>query len=279
VATQLLNDSPSIRFGLLVGVGGGVPDLPNEIDIRLGDIVVSKPTKTAGGVVHHDMGKETLNGFEQTGTLNKPPAILQAAVQQLVAQHELEDSHVPLYLSKMVEKFSKMKEKYTSVVRDRHQGGKTCSSCDSSQVVRRPPRLSSSPFIYYGMIGSTNRVVKNAAQWEKFKSGDLDITCVEMEAAGLMDSFPCLVIRGVCDYADSHKNKKWQPYAAATAAAYMKEILSVIPAQEVTKIPDATSLMQIPREWLAFLPVEKPKYSISFRIDMPIKTDLSPIQF
>ena|SRR5256885_15501310 len=61
--------------------------------------------------------------------------------------------------------------------------------------------------------------------------------CVEMEAAGLMDSFPCLVIRGICDYADSHKNKKWQPYAAATAAAYMKEILSVIPAQEVTKIP------------------------------------------
>jgi nucleoside phosphorylase len=108
--------------------------------------------------------------------------------------------------------------------------------------------LSSSPFIHYGTIGSANRVVKNAAQREKLKSGDLDIMCVEMEAAGLMDSFPCLVIRGICDYADSHKNKKWQPYAAATAAAYMKEILSVIPAQEVAKIPDATSVVQIPRE-------------------------------
>src|SRR3984893_12751939 len=63
VATQLLNDFPSIRFGLLVGIGGGVPDLANEIDIRLGDIVVSKPTKTAGGVVQYDMGKEFLNGF------------------------------------------------------------------------------------------------------------------------------------------------------------------------------------------------------------------------
>jgi nucleoside phosphorylase len=257
VATQLLNDFPSIRFGLLVGIGGGVPDLANEIDIRLGDIVVSKPTKTAGGVVQYDMGKETLNGFERTGTLNKPPAVLRAAVQQLVAQHELEDSHISLYLSKMLEKFSKMKEKYTHPGAEHdqlfatayeHQGGKTCASCDSSQVVRRPPRSSSSPFIHYGTIGSANRVAKNAAQREKLKSGDLDIMCVEMEAAGLMDSFPCLVIRGICDYADSHKNKKWQPYAAATAAAYMKEILSVIPAQEVTKIPDAISVVQIPRE-------------------------------
>jgi nucleoside phosphorylase len=68
VATQLLNDFSSIKFGLLVGIGGGVPDLANEIDIRLSDIVVSKPTKTAGGVVQYDMGKETLNGFERTGT-------------------------------------------------------------------------------------------------------------------------------------------------------------------------------------------------------------------
>src|SRR3954470_11410189 len=55
VATQLLNDFPSIRFGLLVGIGGGVPDLANEVDILLGDIVVSKPTKTTGGAVHHPL--------------------------------------------------------------------------------------------------------------------------------------------------------------------------------------------------------------------------------
>ena len=53
--------------------------------------------------------------------------------------------------------------------------------------------------------------------------------CFEMEAAGLMNNFPCLMVRGVCDYADAHKNKRWQPYAAATAAAYAKELLSIIP--------------------------------------------------
>uniref|UniRef100_A0A093VHQ6 Nucleoside phosphorylase domain-containing protein n=1 Tax=Talaromyces marneffei PM1 TaxID=1077442 RepID=A0A093VHQ6_TALMA len=57
-----------------------------------------------------------------------------------------------------------------------------------------------------------------------------------MEAAGLMDSFPCLVVRGICDYADSHKNKVWQPYDATTAAAYAKELLLVIPGQGLTKL-------------------------------------------
>jgi nucleoside phosphorylase len=61
------------------------------------------------------------------------------------------------------------------------------------------------------------------------------VLCFELEAAGLMNSFPCLVVRGVCDYADSHKNKRWQFYAAGTAAAYAKEILSVIPPADVVK--------------------------------------------
>jgi len=53
-----------------------------------------------------------------------------------------------------------------------------------------------------------------------------------------------LVIRGICDYADSHKNKRWQPYAAATAAAYAKELLSIIPAQEVVAASKAGESLQ-----------------------------------
>ena len=79
-------------------------------------------------------------------------------------------------------------------------------------------------------------------------SGELGgIFCFEMEAAGLMNSFPCLVIRGICDYADSHKNKRWQPYAAATAAACAKEIMSVIPASEVAKAPPMDGAISIGR--------------------------------
>lgn len=54
---------------------------------------------------------------------------------------------------------------------------------------------------------------------------------------GLMDDFPCLVIRGICDYSDSHKNKIWQPYAAAVAAIYAKDLLLVMPGQGVENMP------------------------------------------
>jgi hypothetical protein len=57
-----------------VGIGGGVPDEEEGgDDIRLGDVVVSKSTDTFGGVVQHNMGKRTAEGFKRTGTLNKPP--------------------------------------------------------------------------------------------------------------------------------------------------------------------------------------------------------------
>jgi hypothetical protein len=56
-----------------------------------------------------------------------------------------------------------------------------------------------------------------------------------MEAAGLMDGLPTLVIRGICDYCDSHKQKEWQGYAALTAAAYVKWLLSAMPVSLMTK--------------------------------------------
>ena len=56
-------------------------------------------------------------------------------------------------------------------------------------------------------------------------AAEKDVLCFEMEAAGLMNHFPCLVIRGICDYSDSHKNKEWQGYAAMAAAAYTKDLL------------------------------------------------------
>jgi hypothetical protein len=62
-----------------------------------------------------------------------------------------------------------------------------------------------------------------------------------------MDEFSCLVIQGICDYADSHKNKRWQPYAAATAAAYAKELLSIIPTQEIVATTKAVDTLQMSR--------------------------------
>jgi nucleoside phosphorylase len=249
VATQLLNDFPSIRFVLLVGIGGGVPSATGEPDIRLGDVVVSQPTDTFGGVVQYDLGKRLVDGrFERTGQMNKPPAVLSASVRKLQAQHFRQGGdRILVYLSEMMQRNVRMQAKYSFPADHQdqlflssyaHQPGATCGQCDPSQTVSRPARPDHQPRIHYGTIGSANMVVKDGATRDGLKK-DMDILCVEMEAAGLMDSFPCLVIRGICDYADSHKNKWWQPYAAAVAAAYMKELLMVIPAQRVVQMRSA----------------------------------------
>src|SRR5271155_5497077 len=101
VATQLLNDFPSIRFGLLVGIGGGIPG-EDEDDIRLGDVVVSKPTATFGGVVQYDMGKGTERGLlQRMGMLKPPPIVLMANVQRLQAQQIRSGSQTPRHLATM----------------------------------------------------------------------------------------------------------------------------------------------------------------------------------
>lgn len=97
-------------------------------------------------------------------------------------------------------------------------------------------RSDPSPRIHYGTIASGDAVVRDGTLRDSLRDR-FGILCIEMEAAGLMDDFPCLVIRGISDYADSHKNKLWQPYAAAAAAAYAKELLCRIPPADV----DATA--------------------------------------
>ena len=104
----------------------------------------------------------------------------------------------------------------------------TCDECDQSKQVHRSHRRNNEPRIHHGVILSGNQVIKDA-QTRDDLARTHNALCVEMEAAGLKDDFPCLVIRGICDYADSHKTKKWQPYASAAAAAFAKELLSYVP--------------------------------------------------
>jgi len=112
---------------------------------------------------------------------------------------------------------------------------KSCRFCDKTKVVKRKPR---DMLVHYGLIASGNQVIKDATLRDTLSKGlGGNVLCVEMEAAGLMNDFPCIVVRGICDYADSHKNKDWQEYAAAVAAALAKELLSVVPPQEVEQMP------------------------------------------
>lgn len=244
VAKDMSRTFKSIRIGLMVGIGGGAPS--DTHDIRLGDIVVSQPSATSGGVIQHDLGK-TVTGskFQRTGMLNSPPKALLTALKRMKTEHELRDSEIPKNLDNMLKEYPKMvKRGYTyqgaandrlyQATYDHLPAEKTCQHCDPSHEVKRDPRDSTDPIIHYGNIASGNQVIKDGITRDRLRE-ELDVLCFEMEAAGLMSDFPCLVIRGICDYCDSHKNKSWQNYAATTAAAFAKEFLSFTRAPEVRK--------------------------------------------
>jgi nucleoside phosphorylase len=209
----------------MVGIGGGVSSA--EADIRLGDVVVSKPHRSFGGLVQYDVGKTTPSGFRRTGSLNSPPCALLHAVPKVRANDLCGRSQLSTYTSKLerIATFQRVKARpdiLFEVAYD-HNEGQTCNQCSVDRQEARQPRESERDVVvHYGTIASGNQVMRSAAERAKVSAELSGVLCFEMGAAGLMNSFPCLVIRGVCDYADSHKNKRWQAFAAGTAAAYAK---------------------------------------------------------
>ncbi|KAK6510302.1 hypothetical protein TWF481_005019 [Arthrobotrys musiformis] len=238
VAANIRRSFPSLRFGLMVGIGGGVPNEDN--DIRLGDIVISQPLDGTSGVVQYDLGKrEGEDRLRRTGYLNAPPAILLNASASLQAEKSPVD--LSNAVTAIVAKAEDRDERFSYPGSEDHlyrseyehvegtgRQKNTCIRCDPSERVGRYERECDGPIVHYGIVASGNQVIKNAIARDKIGE-ETKAICFEMEAAGLMNHFPCLVVRGICDYSDSHKNKRWQPYAAITAAAYTKELLSHVP--------------------------------------------------
>ncbi|OQD63020.1 hypothetical protein PENPOL_c010G05213 [Penicillium polonicum] len=277
VAKDMVRSFPAIRFGLMVGIGGGAPyygeqnegdidvdesddsedeDADEIQDIRLGDVVISLHSKSSEAVIQYDFGKSIQNQefIRAGGQLNKPPGIVLNAVSMLQGQHARKGHKICELLSNMLANNPRMEKKFKhpGSAKDQlfkseasHVEGKKCESCrgpDDTNLVKRKQRSSDEPQIHYGTIGSADQVMKDALLRDKWSQRE-KIKCFEMEAAGLTDTLPCLVIRGICDYADSHKNKIWQPYAATVAAAYAKELLLGIPGQGVLLLPPVEKLM------------------------------------
>ncbi|KAL4875006.1 hypothetical protein BJY04DRAFT_233110 [Aspergillus karnatakaensis] len=290
VAKDMVRSFPAIRFGLMVGIGGGAPyygargddngmgeeevgnsessdtsdDDEEDMgirDIRLGDVVVSVPSKSWGAVVQYDFGKSVQGGgfIHIGGQLNKPPSILLSAISLLRADQDGQGNLDKILEQVMLDhpRLAQRKFRYPGSQEDylfnsefAHMVGNTnCKACRcvEGNIMKRKNRPDNSPRLHYGTIGSADQVMKDALLRDKWAEKE-GIICFEMEAAGLMDSFPCVVIRGISDYADSHKNKKWQKYAALTAACYAKQLLQVIPGQGVLRMTPIKQLEESIRE-------------------------------
>ncbi|PTD03484.1 hypothetical protein FCULG_00012821 [Fusarium culmorum] len=247
VAKDMLNSFPNVRFGLMVGIGGGAPT-PKH-DIRLGDVVVSASGHGKGGVFQYDFGKAVQGQeFQETGFLNQLPTILRAAVHGLLTQYKRKGHQLDKHIDDILVENPRLRKEFqrpeSSTDRlyhslkvhppnDQSSCSKSCGDNPSTLVVRSErTEYEDNPAIHYGLIASANRLMKDALARDQL-AASIDVLCFEMEAAGLMNHFPCLAIRGICDYSDSHKNKEWQGFAAMMAAAYAKDLLRQIPPSKV----------------------------------------------
>ncbi|KAI1060008.1 hypothetical protein LB506_012617 [Fusarium annulatum] len=221
VATHLRRTFPSITLMLMVGIGGGVPGPHNP---RLGDVVIGNE------VIQYDLVKSFDDHVQLKGIARRPDSNVRTALTRFKADHETHQKNISNILQRLKEYIAPDPALDVLFCGDcEYSPAQNCEFCDQQNHRRRAPR-SAEPHIHYGRIASGNRVVRNAIERDRIAE-ELDVLCIDMEAAGVMDSFTCLSIRGLSDYADSHKNDIWQTHAANAAAACTKEFLAVVPSR------------------------------------------------
>ncbi|KAM0338878.1 hypothetical protein ACHAPU_011160 [Fusarium lateritium] len=209
VAEQMRQTFTALRYTLLVGVGGGMPS--KKFDVRLGDVVVSVPSPSSPRVIQYDYGKdEQTDILITTGHLNLPPERLLNAIARL---QSLELSRLSGTIFPIARSIDRLQARYANPEHnwsypgrdkdllfnssyDHKEGYDTCEMCDTAYLEERPERGIIRPKAHYGTIASANRFMRNGAARERLRL-DKNALCVEMEAAGLMNNFACLVIRGI----------------------------------------------------------------------------------
>ncbi|CEJ60298.1 hypothetical protein PMG11_08877 [Penicillium brasilianum] len=267
-ASSIRSSYPEIKLALVVGVCAGVPSpSAGKDDIILGDVVISdgivqydfgrrfpdtflskaRP-EVAGPKLRGLLAKlKGVRGRERIETkLSGHLSILQDRLGQQRAGYPGMDKD----------------ELFQSFDRHKHHDPAACRLCGSCELGTDPvceearlltcqqlgcqkrslvprKRLQEAsanddppkPRIHFGLVGSGDTVMKSGQHRDE-TAIQHNLIAFEMEASGVWELLPCLVIKGVCDYADSHKNKDWQHYAAATAASCMKAVLEDCPTGE-----------------------------------------------
>ncbi|KAJ5733769.1 hypothetical protein N7493_002555 [Penicillium malachiteum] len=254
VAATCSMSFPNLKLILIVGVCGGVPFARTKKEILLGDVVISK------GIVQYDFGRRNHDGFRPKATIDDQPGRPDIEISSLIARLETKRHQLSLreniaaYLDELdcgsdapddIYPGHKQDKLFGSEYIHKHQEsqikpcipcltgvcnlamGATCEDlqCDQQQLIPRfRQNQRNRPYVHFGLIASGDTVLKSAPERDRI-SKDANVIAFEMEGSGVWDTIPCMIIKGVCDYADSHKNKRWQEYAAMTAAATAKAIL------------------------------------------------------
>ncbi|KAL8366542.1 hypothetical protein RB595_010412 [Gaeumannomyces hyphopodioides] len=256
---SLLSSFPNVKLGLIVGVCGGLPNIDGS-DVFLGDVVISTSIINYDLGRQYTDHFEVKSAVEDS--LGRANYDIRGLLALFKTEHDLEllQERASTNLAGLQEAARKKKRRtrynpppdtsdrlfrpdYEHI--HRRQQCDVCSQghfcepastlpcdevgCDASLCEPRLRREEERPVehvpqIFMGKAASGDTVMKSGLQRDRIARAH-GVVAFEMEGAGAWDQVPCIVIKGVCDYADSHKNKQWQPFAAATAASVAVAIL------------------------------------------------------
>ncbi|KAF4446309.1 hypothetical protein F53441_10030 [Fusarium austroafricanum] len=237
VASNCGKSFPGIKLALVVGICGVVPFGPANDEVVLGDVIISN------GVIQYDFGRQLPGHFVRKDTLldipGRPNLEIRGVLTKLQGlRHRRQlSAKITEYLD-VLRQDQDLHADYPGSTEDRlfessylHTNGHmSCEQlgCNGKLVSRSRlanAEASTTPTIHVGLMASGDAVMKSGKDRDRIAAAE-GVIAFEMEGAGVWDSFPCIIIKGACDYADSHKSKLWQRYAAATAAACAKAFLS-----------------------------------------------------
>ncbi|KAJ5703189.1 kinesin light chain [Penicillium malachiteum] len=248
-----------IHLALVVGICGAVPFPSPSTEIILGDIIISD------SVIQYDFGRQYPDGFRQKSdvkeVLGRPSQEIRALLAALKGRRTRRELEAQIYEHLQFLAEEEDVWRHPGLVHDvlfeasyhhkhrQQRPGATCIcfdptptfgmlcdeavmkdcntlGCKGNQITRRRCGINSTikPCVHIGSLASANTVMKCGEHRDRIAERE-GVIGFEMEGAGVWDSVPCIIIKGVCDYADSHKNKLWQDYAAATAASCAKAFL------------------------------------------------------
>ena len=258
MVSSMLNSFPNLMFYLFVGIGGGIPRNPPDPNpaqnIHLGDVVVGLDgTAGVAGVVQYDLIRDHgPDKRELIGILDKPHRELLNNLSLLFIRLKAGESGPIKHLGKLADLESNFFEPppggdrlYQSSCKHKN-GAANCDQCPTDQLVDRSERPDPKyPVFHRGQILSGNSVIKDSDRRDELSREYPHARCFEMEAAGVVDQTHCLVIRGIANYADSHENRMWRPYAAGTAAAFARELLLTIQPSNIGQIGRVESTQEV----------------------------------
>lgn len=220
VASSLRVSYPGIRLALVVGICGGAPYPTSDQQIFLGDVIISDT------VIEYDFGSQHPgdSGFQRKTGVKKTLGGSDREILTLLTSLKATNSRRD-FQTQMLEYLHQLQQSATSRWQHPDLDDVLFEASDENKVIRRRDRTKAvSVSLHIGTVASADTVMRSAEHRDKVVSSE-KVIGFEMEGAGVWNNISCIIIKGVCDYADSHKNKEWQAYAAATGASAAKAFL------------------------------------------------------